>query len=552
MLAIMTTGPGGGYLFAVPQTIQLSSQVASTVIGVLTGSEAKSAYSTVDLTSTPTNAPGPSNGNYNYLFDNGTSNGGAPPGGPQSCFTSPFTGSLSQSTNFGVPPLRIEFTLSTACGISPYTVTWTFGDGDVATQSTVNISQTIGSRWYDTFIYNHTYQSPNAYNAKATAVDHGNNQVSGAAAVYSSFVPSLFYSFYNESGLIKSGINGSSSAIGLVEECDKNIPTSVYTSDLSTFDTAFGLPNAQISYNLSPVHSTCKYDSASTPNYIWDEQETDLDIQWAHVAAPGAKLYVCLDTRDTIAGLEGCDTWFYQNHTTDNIQIVSNSWSFCAQGTGTNSTGAKFCVGQTDPYNQTWSAAKGAGMTLLSSTGDFFANSICGTANYPSSNPWGVAVGGTDVTGVSGSGSYGSETQYAPGYSGGDCYIHGRGGSYVQYPVQVGEMNGTSPYYGAPSWQNSSLYGTTSRFFPDVSADATYSSGVPIVSNGTWDIESGTSVAAPIWAGILDVLLQAKAFSGFAGPFLYSNTSASCFHLIRNMATGTRDGLGSTNVGCLS
>jgi len=453
-------------------------------------------------------------------------------------------GSFQASPNFGNPPLAVSFGFGTTYGVG-YSATWTWGDGNVSTQSNPNSSGGGGgSPPAETWGYSHTYHYLGSFIPEVT-VSKASHHVSATTNVYASFVPSLFYSFYNESGLISQGINGSSSyAIGLNEECSvspSNLAT--FTSDLQVFDRQFGLSTPSVTFK-GPGASSCPSPTSGF------RPETDLDIQWAHVAAPGAKIYVYLDNQgtQTPAGLELGIQTFDQNSgkTAWNTMIESNSWSYCAIGQGYDpQLKTNLCTNTYSAYQYIEGAAQSAGMTLFSSSGDTWP-SLCDSANYPASDPWGIAVGATTVTGVGSTGSYGSEAQWLFNTQPGICSLSS-GGQAREFS---GEMWGANTLYPAPSWQTQHL--SSSRYFPDVSLVGNVSTGVPIVSQGLWIIAGGDSVGAPTWAGILDVLFQAAApgLSGFAGWFLYNATS--CFHPVQLIQGSARDGLGSPDIGCLS
>ena len=445
--------------------------------------------------------------------------------------------SFTGTPNFaGNPPMTVAFTFETEYG-GGYSASWTFGDGNTSIQSAPNgtvSGRTVSYQWWN---YTHTFQYIGAFNTSATISKSG-HQATGWTFSYVSFVPSLFYSFYNESSLIARGVNGSTYSIGLVEECYPGVSNSIYQNDLHNFDIKFGLTDPTIRF--------VDIGGGSCPGTGWSPLETALDIEWAHVAAPGATIWVCLDTLGTLSGVESCNSWFYQNRTTDRTMLVSNSWGVCAVGWVINNLG---CLNATDPYQNIDESAESAGMTILASTGDFEPLPVCYTAQYPASNPYVLAVGGTTVSSVSNSGSRGTEKVWYDSSKWIDCsypYLSKR----VYVVAWYGETYGPNSYYSAPSWQ-AGLLNNTKRYFPDVSMVGNNSTGVPVLSLGTWWVMGGTSVGSPIWAGILDVLFQAGApgLSGFAAPFLYAHPS--CFYVMTN-PVGARDGLGTPNIGCLS
>jgi len=446
--------------------------------------------------------------------------------------------SFTPSTNFGLPSLKVTFTLTTICGTTPYSASWTFGDGSTATQSAAN-STSGAPDFAAVFTYAHTYASIGAFKASVFAIDGSKAGVSAATSIYASFVPSLFYTFYDEAGLISQGITGSKYAIGIVDGCIAGVSGSTYQAELNTFDSKFGLPSTTVNTFLYPG-SSCTTTYGLSP-------ETALDIEWAHVAAPGATIYLCLATAALPGGWEDCVQDFVNDYTstnTMNTAIVSNSWALCAAGV------AAGCINGQDPDQAIWSKGAAAGMNLLAGSGDRMSNP-CITANYGASNPYAIAVGGTNVTGVGSSGSYGSEKVWAD-WGASEAVCDGANGKPID--AQGGETYGTNSYYPASTyvpWQVPVL-GNSNRYFPDVSMVGDPDTGVPIYDTlgAGWSIAGGTSVGTPIWAGILDVLFSAGApgLSGFAASFLYAHPS--CFNEIT--VGSARDGLGTPNVGCLA
>jgi hypothetical protein len=127
-----------------------------------------------------------------------------------------------------------------------------------------------------------------------------------------------------------------------------------------------------------------------------------------------------------------------------------------------------------------------------------------------------VAVGGTSLR-VDASGRYLGESAWSQG-----------GGA-------------TSQYEARPSYQSATGLGV--RSVPDVSALADPSTGVevyatsPTSGRGSWQVAGGTSLAAPIWAGLIAVANQGRALLGLGTldgpsqtlPALYAAPSES-FH----------------------
>jgi kumamolisin len=156
---------------------------------------------------------------------------------------------------------------------------------------------------------------------------------------------------------------------------------------------------------------------------------------------------------------------------------------------------------------------------------------------------------------------------------GGTYLQHGADGTYESEAAWVSPLTnwstggGVNPSVAAPAWQTGLRVGppagVTNRAFPDVAAPADEESGWTIVVKGQIDRSSGTSAAAPFWAGYAALVRQAagEAHTGtfpFLAPVLYaianSTAGAGSFHdvtrgsnLRDNAETGWDDatGLGS-------
>jgi hypothetical protein len=168
-------------------------------------------------------------------------------------------------------------------------------------------------------------------------------------------------------------------------------------------------------------------------------------------------------------------------------------------------------------------------VTYLFATGDNGAG-----AQYPATSPDVLAVGGTTLTLGAGN-TYGSESAWSGG----------GGGISADESIpscQVGKINGVS---------------TTNRAEPDVSMDASPSSGVPIYdsydfgASTPWATYGGTSLATPMWAGIIAIANQGRAIAGVGSlggatqtNQLIYNLPSSDFHDITTGSNGYSAGPG--------
>ena len=170
--------------------------------------------------------------------------------------------------------------------------------------------------------------------------------------------------------------------------------------------------------------------------------------------------------------------------------------------------------------------SKHAGVTFVASTGD------TQTGEYPAMSPDVLAVGGTTLT-LGSNNTYAGETGWSSG--GGGVSIH-----EIQPTFQKGV----------------STQSNQARTIPDVSMDADPNTAVAVYDSydfgGTpWVVIGGTSLAAPLWAGVIAVANQGRATVGLASldgptgtlPMLY-NLPASDFHDITSGNNGNAASVG--------
>jgi len=301
---------------------------------------------------------------------------------------------------------------------------------------------------------------------------HASAPKAATPKVVKSVTPPVLKTAYGTSGL---SATGSGVNVGFVEF------DGYQKSNITQYDSTYGLSAGTVT--TVPV-SGANYDSSPGDGQI----EVELDIEVVHALAAAANNYV-YEAPNTSAG----ELAMYQKIASDNkVKVISISWGACesAEGssaaksvssaiaTGTAEGISYFAAagddGTTDCYRQTGSAAK--------------------AVDFPASSPNVTAVGGTKLT-VTSANAYSSEVTWNDGTSGGST-----GG-------------GISTIFTAPSYQSSQS--TTYRKVPDVSADASPSSGYYIYSAGSWETVGGTSGAAPLWAAF--AALQNQVHGGSLG-----------------------------------
>ena len=326
--------------------------------------------------------------------------------------------------------------------------------------------------------------------------------------------PADFATIYNTAPLLAAGVDGRGQTIAVVSR------SNIQIADVQNFRSYFGLPA------LDPVITLNGPDPGLVKD---DESEADLDVQWAGAVAPGATVNLVV-SKDTLTS-DGID--LSAQYIVDNnlASIMTLSYGLCESDLG--ASGRHF-------YNALWQQAAAQGMTVFVASGDSgvsdcddpSSKSGSGRAvNGLSSTPYNVSVGGTEFVDASSS-QYWS-TQNAPG-------THRSVKSYI--PEQAWNESaavsggselwatggGPSAYYAKPSWQSApGVPGDGFRDVPDVSLNAASNVGYVFFQEydpgvGSFWVSSGTSFAAPSFAGIMALVLQkAGGRQGNPNPVFY-------------------------------
>ncbi|HEY7122864.1 MAG TPA: S8 family serine peptidase [Ktedonobacterales bacterium] len=321
--------------------------------------------------------------------------------------------------------------------------------------------------------------------------------------------------------LYQQGITGAGQTIVLLEAGH----TDTVQQDLLAFDKAWGLPDPPSFKILQPFGPPVAYNCGGGGDGL--EEETTLDVEWAHAMAPGASIVIVVgannerkiappphETKCGLYYLEDDLAYVLDNHL-GNIVSISFGGSELSAPNERPDEKANDQKELTNA-NAIFQRAAQEGVTVLASSGDDGATNPgmdindptitwnIATVSWPASNPYVVGVGGTTLQLKDASGTYGSETVWNnPG-------SNGSGGG------------GISTLYAEPDYQKSapdqSIF-NGKRGVPDLAfpADVNYSlyfSGTPGDVNPAkwphWGIIGGTSASSPCMAGILALAAQMR------------------------------------------
>jgi subtilase family serine protease len=251
----------------------------------------------------------------------------------------------------------------------------------------------------------------------------------------------------------------------------------------------------------------------------WYGEET-LDVEAVHAMAQGANIRYygaasCYDDDllDTFAKIDNEDV----------AQIVTNSWSDVESAEKPSTTAA---------YQQAFLQGATEGISYMFSSGDD-GDELAATGSvqtdYPASDPYATAVGGT-ATAIDRHGALAWETGW-----GTDKYsLSSDGTSWNPLGFLYGSGGGESSLFAQPDYQ-SGVTPSGARAVPDVAMDADPTTGMLVgetqtfpdgVYYGQYRI-GGTSLASPLFAGMTALAVQnAGKGGGLLNPTIYGNPGA--------------------------
>ncbi len=330
----------------------------------------------------------------------------------------------------------------------------------------------------------------------------------------SSFVcygPDQIRAAYGTQTLLDHGITGKGRTIVIV---DAYSPPGV-ASDLQAFDADWGIPDPNLKI-VAPQGAT-PWDPTDDNQVGWYE-ETSLDVQWAHVVAPGANIVLVQAKTNDDGDILAATQWAVDHNIGD---VISQSF-----GEDESCVLPKIAKAE----HKMFEAATAKGMTLIASAGDDgSAQPTCDGSSFhlaassPAADPLVLGIGGTSLTADPVSGAYQSEQVWNESEEYGAA---GGGGYSVQFK-RPAYQDGFSRQRG--------------RGVPDVSYNGGINGGVlvnlsSVFGEGAYGVFGGTSCGSPQWAGLTALADQLGHHRiGFVNDSLYRAaanrfTYAALFH----------------------
>jgi len=360
---------------------------------------------------------------------------------------------------------------------------------------------------------------------------------------------------YGLPALYAKGVTGRGATIVIVDSYGS--PT--IRNDLAAFDRAYRLPAPPKFQIIRPAGRIPAYDPASSDMVGW-AGETTLDVEWAHVVAPGANILLVETPVSETEGVHGfpqiiaAEKYVLNHHLGD---VISQSFS------ATEETFAG--RPQVQSLRGAYELAQKDHVTVLTASGDAGAADVgldqttyyaFPVTSWPDSDPLVTGVGGTQLH-FTAKGAPAAPTVWNDTYNTkANEFTDGNAG-----PNPLASGGGLSMIFTRPAYQNGVRDVVRgSRGVPDISMSAACNGSVNTYGSyqgapSGWSPECGTSEATPLFAGIVALADQVAGHSlGLINPALYQLAAASKPGIVNvtsgnNTVSFTQDGREQTVTG---
>ncbi len=333
-------------------------------------------------------------------------------------------------------------------------------------------------------------------------------QGSSAAAANANTTPSGFSPQQIATAYAWPSITNTANGNGVTIAIATAQSTNLSASDYDGFWNQYGLPTHTI--QMINVDGSATATSGTG--------ETTIDVERSGAMAPGANIIVYDANNASLTDFT--DT--YNKIVTDNTaQVMTTSW-----GTAESNMSSSTMTADDNIFKQ----AAAQGISVFAAAGDngsADSTSNSDTADYPSSDPYVLAAGGTNLVLTSGN-TISSETAWSNG-----------GGA-------------ESSVYSEPSWQvGQGVPQNGKRNTADLSMDADPNTGYSVLLNGSWAVYGGTSFVAPELAGLWAIGVSDNGGTrlGQANEAVYNDANSSNYANDFNDVTSGSNGAFSAGTG---
>ncbi len=345
--------------------------------------------------------------------------------------------------------------------------------------------------------------------------------------------PGDIATIYDLGPLYTAGIDGTGMKIAIVGQTD------IYAVDIAQFRSGFGL-SANVPQQILATGCT-------DPGVTSDLAEADIDLEWSGAVARNATI-LFVKCNPSAGGVGTSAQYAVDN---DVAPVISMSYGLCESAYGqANARVFQMLVQKANTFGITFLASSGdSGAAACDSSGSTSATRGL-AVNLPASIPEVTAVGGTEFN--EGSGTYwgssngangGSALSYIPELAWDD---NSTGTGFDPHLASTG--GGTSIYFPKPSWQTGpGVPNNSLRNVPDVAmpASADHDGYIVCTNNGSCAggiqgglIYGGTSVSAPVFAGIVTLLNQKL---NNAPPAGLGNINTTLYQFVQSTPTAFHD-----------
>jgi uncharacterized protein (TIGR03437 family) len=327
-------------------------------------------------------------------------------------------------------------------------------------------------------------------------------------------VPDDIATIYDIQKLYSAGIDGAGQNIVVVGQ------TNIRLSDIATFRSKYGLsaPNLKVI-----LDSTLTYDPGFSAN---DIPEADLDIEWSGGIAKNATILFVYSDNTFDAVLYAINN--------NLAPVISMSYGFCEQMDLIDLPTFQSWAQQANSQGTTWFTAAGdSGAADCETATNAIAQSGL-SVDIPAIVPEVTAVGGTEFD--EGGVNYWSASNDANGGSA-LSYIPEMAWNDSSPPIGLAAGGGgVSTYFAKPAWQTGpGVPNDGFRHIPDIaSAASPEHDPFAIYTGGATQYYGGTSLGAPVWAGLTALLNQYLVSTGIETQPGLGNINPTLYRLAQS------------------
>jgi uncharacterized protein (TIGR03437 family) len=336
---------------------------------------------------------------------------------------------------------------------------------------------------------------------------------------------------YDITALYQASVDGTGQKIAVVGQ------SAIHASDIQAFRTKFNLPVA----SLEQVPVPGRPDPGIVSG---DVEESDLDLEWSAAVARNA----------TVMFVYSDDVWQSVLYAVDQnvAPVLSMSYGNCEQSDLVDLPSFQAQVRQANAEGITFLAAAGdSGAADCEDPGAAIAQNGL-AVDVPGSIPEVTSMGGTEFMDTGG--AYWSATNTMNSESA-LSYIPEQAWNDSNSGGLAATGGGASTIFPRPSWQTApGVPNDGFRHVPDLSFSASANhDGYYIYSGGGADFVGGTSVAAPVMAGIVALLNQYLVSTGIQQQPGLGNINPTLYRLAQSAQGVFHDvSTGNNNVTCVS